>query len=100
MSTMLDTSLSTSVDVPETKPTFRSEAGKENAVIAVDTSEQKAVATRRYNKYNHLFATHSKSRLSPLTRQDQTETPNFNGFRNLMALVLGMYILTTCMVHL
>jgi hypothetical protein len=84
---MTDTSMSTSVDMPENKLKFHNDTNGVAAVV--DSPERKAATKRTYSKYNHLFAIHAKSRVSPLTRQDQTETPNFNGFRNLMALVLG-----------
>jgi hypothetical protein len=93
---MTDTSTSTGVDVSEEKkPSFRNEAPKD-AAIAVDAAKRSPVAGKTYSRYSHLFAIHSKSKPSPLTRQDQTETPNFDGFRNLMALVLSIYQLAAC----
>ena len=88
MSTMTDTSMSTSTDVSSGKKlTFRAEAA---SVETTDKPVARPKVGRTFSRYNHLFAIHAKTRPSPLTRGDQPDAPNYNGFRNLMALVLGM----------
>lgn len=92
MSTMTDTSTSTSADVvaPSSKLTFKTEAAPNYSKLEGEGKKvPRPKVGRTFSRYNHLFAIHAKSRPSPLTRSDQTETPNYNGFRNLMALVLS-----------
>jgi len=90
MSTMTDTSMSTSADTSLGKKlTFRAEAA---STETADHDKESAPARPKFgrvmSRYNHLFAIHAKTRPSPLTRGDQPDAPNYNGFRNLMALVL------------
>jgi diacylglycerol O-acyltransferase-1 len=42
-------------------------------------------------KYRHIAAVHSKTRPSTLSH-DSEAAPSFLGFRNLMVIVLGMFI--------
>ena len=94
---MTDTSMSTSADTSLGKKlTFRAEAA---STETADHDKESAPARPKFgrvmSRYNHLFAIHAKTRPSPLTRGDQPDAPNYNGFRNLMALVLGLWCLYT-----
>ena len=93
MSTVTDTSMSTATDVSAgSKVAFRADSSTLNGNNAgVDKVGPRPKVGRTYSRYNHLFAIHAKTRPSPLSRQDLPEATNFNGFRNLMVLMLGSW---------
>ena len=92
--------MTTGVQADVSKGSVKFRAG--SAAVNGTTMETQKVAPKPKvrSMYNHLFAIHAKSRPSPLSRQDQPEAPNYNGFRNLMALVLGMPSPAMCARHM
>ena len=81
MSTLVDTAISTSTQLPDMSLSQRNHSAINGRR---DSAHPSKVLER---KYNHVFAIHRFSIASPLS-QDAKTTPSFVGFKNLMALML------------
>ncbi|KAH8695997.1 putative diacylglycerol O-acyltransferase [Talaromyces proteolyticus] len=90
MASLIETAVSTSVDVPSidinghSKSTSSSKAAKTSPAESLTT---KTPGRSVRSKYRHIAAYHSELRTSCLSR-DSTVNPSFIGFRNLMVIVL------------
>jgi diacylglycerol O-acyltransferase 1 len=83
MSTLIDTAISTSTQLPKGPLSQRTNSTSKSAADHAPTPRKGAA-----RKYNHVFAVHHRSIASPLS-QDAKIIPSFVGFKNLMALMLG-----------
>lgn len=94
MSTLIETAetaIATSSEVPSNAGLDSPTESKTQGIQANGTSTQRPSSRGKglESKYNHVFPVHSERKTSCLSH-DAEATPNFVGFRNLMALVLGM----------
>lgn len=62
-------------------------SGRDGGLPATGQNAKPLTAAER--KYNHAYAIHAKSKVSPLSA-GADPAPNFIGFRNLMILMLSM----------
>jgi diacylglycerol O-acyltransferase 1 len=91
----MDSATTTSVEISKTASSLRrkeTEAGPEISKAPVTTTSPSDDGHRAFlRKYRHVAAVHSKARPSALSHDTQV-SPSFVGFRNLMVIVLGVFI--------
>jgi hypothetical protein len=96
------TAVVTGTDVPRDGPTKRRSSSAHSHANRNGFSAPQPLArirTHMKKKYRHVAAVHSKDRASCLSH-DSESAPSFLGFRNLMVIVLSVYVLTLWSLHL
>lgn len=93
MASTVETAVSTSTDIPITRPdkqyTAASEPQPDPQAQAPASNGHARSGVRSVGKYRHVVAVHHQARPSCLS-QDAEKPTSFVGFRNLMILVLSM----------
>ncbi len=81
-------------DIPGIMPSPVHTNGSAGArpVIEINGTGPTSTSKRSAPKYQHVAAVHSQTRTSCLSH-DSKHAPSFLGFRNLMVIVLSMWIL-------
>lgn len=80
--------------VPDRSSSHSSSSEANKAAQDASTSASGGHFKRDFSKrYRHVEAVHSRSRPSCLSH-DTVETPSFIGFRNLMVIVLGEFLIS------